>query len=234
MFNGCPNALRRRALLPQWRRLLEGAVGPNPSSGFSGPNAAGALPLVNQIQTMTMASTVKLWRTCIRYLADEGQKDRWEASRRIVAALNAEWARRQNDLLDDAAYFEWPDIDAAGRDSSLTGGWLEEGLLGFMGYHVGTTKGISTNQRRRILVEVFQGVVPPVFPLSYVESWNTPGSSYRLKKMAETLASFVRNAKRRRESRLEIAINHWASDLDYLYHEYYVGKFHFAWPRTGE
>lgn len=184
------------------------------------------------IPTMPMPKLVKLWQNCIGYLADEQYKSRWDLSRRVIDAINLEWERRQIELPLDDDYFEWPDITAFDGDGSITGGWLKEGLLVFMGYHVGNTRGVSTNKRHRILTEVFNGAVPPVFPRSYVESWSTAASSHRLKKMAETLASFVRNAKRRRDSRFETAIDQWTIDLEYLYAEYYVGKFHFSWPRT--
>lgn len=29
-----------------------------------------------------------------------------------------------------------------------------------------------------------------------------------------------------------MTIDHWTKDLEFLYLEYYVGKFHFAWPAT--
>jgi hypothetical protein len=187
--------------------------------------------VLERIPTMSMPQLVKLWRNCIGYLADQRYKSRWDLSRRVIDAINIEWERRRIELPLDDDYFEWPDITAFGGDGSITGGWLEEGLLGFMGYHVGNTRGVSTHKRQCILTELFNGTVPPVFPRSYVEGWSTAASSHRLKKMAETLASFVRNAKRRRDSKLETAIDQWTMDLEYLYTEYYIGKFRFAWPQ---
>jgi hypothetical protein len=48
--------------------------------------------------------------------------------------------------------------------------------------------------------------------------------------MAETIASFVRNAKRRRDAHMGSAIKDWEADLEFLYFGYYVDRFHFAWP----
>jgi hypothetical protein len=47
--------------------------------------------------------------------------------------------------------------------------------------------------------------------------------------MANCLAAFTRNMKRNGAADYGIAIEHWKSDLDYLYRTYYVGRFHFAW-----
>jgi hypothetical protein len=61
-------------------------------------------------------------------------------------------------------------------------------------------------------------------------SWALPASAHRLKKLADALASFTRNAKRRNNPALDSAIADWEHDLEYLYYRYYVGKFGFAWP----
>ena len=52
------------------------------------------------------------------------------------------------------------------------------------------------------------------------------------KKIAETIAAFVRNSRRRRDTRMEAAVSDWEDDLQYLYNVYYVGTFQFGWPRT--
>jgi hypothetical protein len=48
--------------------------------------------------------------------------------------------------------------------------------------------------------------------------------------MAHCIAAFTRNAKRRSAHDYAEAIADWEADLDYLYREYYVGHFSFAWP----
>lgn len=52
----------------------------------------------------------------------------------------------------------------------------------------------------------------------------------RLKKMAESIAAFARNAKRKRTSVLDDAVVDWEADLRFLFETYYVGKFRFEWP----
>ena len=58
------------------------------------------------------------------------------------------------------------------------------------------------------------------------------GSAQRLRKLAETIAALTRNAKRRRDSIMATAIEHWEQDLEFLYYEFYVEKFYFGWPTT--
>jgi hypothetical protein len=150
----------------------------------------------------------------------------------VIDAIYIGWHQRNALILQDGDYFKWPDIDAVGGDGTLAANWLKEGLLSYMGYHVGNTLGVVASKRRKILTEVFCGAVPPLFPRHYLEQWGKPSSPHRLMKLAETLASFVRNAKRKNTDSLAMAIDQWTADLEYLYLEYYVGKFHFGWPTT--
>lgn len=52
--------------------------------------------------------------------------------------------------------------------------------------------------------------------------------------MAESIAAFVRNAKRNENSDMSRAIEHWEKDLSWLKSEYYDGLFDgsFPWPTT--
>ena len=77
---------------------------------------------------------------------------------------------------------------------------------------------------------VFEGALPPVFPPDYMDAWNLPGSAARLKKLAETIAAMARLFKRRHDSRFDDAISDWEADLQFLYDEFYLGRFGFAWP----
>ena len=86
--------------------------------------------------------------------------------------------------------------------------------------------------RRQILDACLSGELPPLNGLQYLRDWGGPGSSGRLKKLAHELASFARNAKRKRSANLSAAIDDWEADLSYLYMTYYVRRFRFAWPRT--
>jgi len=50
--------------------------------------------------------------------------------------------------------------------------------------------------------------------------------------MAEALAHFARNAKRRRNSNLADAIQQWEADMSFLRSSFYAGRFDFPWPAT--
>jgi len=56
--------------------------------------------------------------------------------------------------------------------------------------------------------------------------WTGP----RLQKMANSIASFIRMAKRRSLASLGPAIRDWTEDLEYLHDNYYVGRYDFVWP----
>ena len=76
-----------------------------------------------------------------------------------------------------------PSTEAPGGRGTLdTRGWLQEGLLAFMDYRVGSTNGAPTRTRRALLAAIFTGHLPPVFPPDYLDEWGQPGSAVRLKK----------------------------------------------------
>ena len=64
------------------------------------------------------------------------------------------------------------------------------------------------------------------------ESGGAPGTAERLEKLADTLASFARNAKRRATRSYAKAIDDWEGDLALLHEEYYGNMFHFWWAST--
>jgi hypothetical protein len=58
------------------------------------------------------------------------------------------------------------------------------------------------------------------------------GSSVRLQKLANCIASFARNAKRRCYASMELAITEWEEDLAYLKDKYYRPVDGYNWPDT--
>lgn len=126
--------------------------------------------------------------------------------------------------------FLWPTTDTPDGDGTLDGiEWPQEGLLSFLGYHVGQN-GVRADDRRAILDSTYKGSLPNVNSAEYMASWEAPGSADRLRKLAESLAAFCRNQKRRDPS--AVAVREWEADLEYLRHEYYDGRYSFVWPRT--
>jgi hypothetical protein len=113
--------------------------------------------------------------------------------------------------------------------------WYKDGVLSFMGYHVGESSELSPDQRRRILDYVYGGRIPNVNDPAYMSQWGAPASSRRLRKMADSLANFARSAKRNTHVDKRVAISEWESDLVYLRQRYYrLGIKHlWRWPSTG-
>lgn len=194
-------------------------------------SAVSSTGLFAKVERMSMRDTVALWRNAIRILADDEQRPKHAEAQKALDAINGEWARRRREPSDEK--FPWPTTVATiGSGGIETAGWIEEGVLKFVGYSVGNTNREPQRIRERILSELFRGTIPPVFPSAYLDEWGDPLSVCRLRKMAETIAAFARNGKRQRRSRMAAAVRDWEHDLDYLYREYYVEKFHFDWPSS--
>lgn len=157
----------------------------------------------------------------LQSLKDEAARNKFEHQR----ALKQTRRQRRED-----GYFDWPTTDAPASKFGFKGDnfTYQEGLLSYVGYSAGVN---APNQETRtdILDCVFHNQIPRVISPEHMLEWGAPKSPDRLRKMANCLATFTRNAKRRRAADYSIAIAHWESDLDYLHRTYYVGKFHFAW-----
>lgn len=130
--------------------------------------------------------------------------------------------------------FRWPSTAVvADSRKALSGNFFdyEDGLLKFMGYAVGQN-GCYRIRRREILDYVFHETLPRVQSTEYMQEWGTNGSSIRLQKIANCIASFVRAAKRRKNASMELAIEEWEEDLSYLKDKYYRTKDGYGWPST--
>lgn len=106
----------------------------------------------------------------------------------------------------------------------------EESPIHLMGYKVGNN-GIDPEARQDILSRAFHGHLPIVGPPGYMQKWGEPGSPTRLRQIAENIASYCRNA-RRRSSSMEQAIADWEVDLQWLKETFYHGHMRFHWPDT--
>ncbi len=107
----------------------------------------------------------------------------------------------------------------------------EEGLLRNYGYKVGM-KGLSESERWEILDTVFLRPLLQMDNAAYLSEWGEPNSAKRLQKLAESIAAFTRNAKRRNRGSFSKAIQDWETDLAYLKRTYYNNRFSFQYPRT--
>jgi hypothetical protein len=136
---------------------------------------------------------------------------------------------------DENPGFDFPstDIQRARRLAASALGdldWQETGLLRLSGYRVGKKRGKSVPERRRILNYIFlEDDLRDVTDSEYARSWGRPKSSDRLQKLCETLAAFIRNAKRHPFDMAK-AIADWEHDLEYLRATFYERWGQFPWP----
>ncbi len=132
-------------------------------------------------------------------------------------------------------FFPWPTTTAPiGNGHVANADWPETGLLRYFGYAVGVN-GKLKSHRQAILKRVFElDVIPNLVSPAYVAEWGSGCSSARLKKMAESIASFCRNDKRRQRAIMNRAIENYEKDLAWLKETYYDGRFdeRFRWPTT--
>jgi hypothetical protein len=129
--------------------------------------------------------------------------------------------------------FDWPStfISPSGPQADGSFVALEKGYLKHEGYKVGK-HGLSTGRRHEILRHCYlRGRVPSSFPDSYIRNWGQPASSDRLRKIADSIASFCRNHKRLPNPSLD-AVEEWEQDLAWLHESFYKGRYQFSWPET--
>ncbi|TBB32452.1 hypothetical protein [Rhizobium ruizarguesonis] len=205
------------------------------------------------------ADGAKLGKLASKFPAQPQFRRTAEVSKKIFAMSYAErWIRQLNLSLNPTAneeigkkalaqlakieeelravsegYFKWPSTEAPKGDGVLNSfDAPEDGILSFFGYQVGQSSRISSSTRYAILERVFRIVLPPILPGSHMALWGMPNSRRRLQKMAEAIAAFARNAKRRQTSSYDRAIGDWEHDLQGLHDTLYVGRFDFVWPET--
>ena len=173
---------------------------------------------------------MQIWSNAVRILAQSTEAAEREEAQAVLDGVETVWLLRARGAPE--GWFKWPSteapVGAGGLDSKA---WLELGPLKLLGYSVGR-EGAAVEVRREVLARVFAGVLPPIFPPAYIVGWGEPRSPARLHKMADSIASFARSAKRRDAELLGEAIEDWEADLTFLHATYYVGHFHFAWPRS--
>lgn len=102
--------------------------------------------------------------------------------------------------------------------------------LWICGYRVGKTQGMEDGERHRFLDCFFRHPLPPVVEQYCGETYSTPDSEARLKKMANVIAANCRNFKRIDAHKYRQAILDYEVDLRYLKKRYYRSGY-FPWPK---
>jgi len=182
----------------------------------------------------TDGELVMIWLRFSKYISGIRAAERARRDTKFLAALEAEWDRRKVTAQGDEIYFNWPTtlVSEVMGNARVSGGWPTNGMLNAFGYHVGKTNGIPSCARRHILRFLFEERLPLVYDTAYTAEWSRPATAGRLKKLAETIAQLVKNAKRNTGLDYAEAISEWEDDLSFLWSTYYVGHFRFSWPIT--
>jgi hypothetical protein len=190
---------------------------------------------ISNIEDASFGELLSNWRKHVELAAfirvTGNNIDRLPLYEELVRTVEGEWRRRSKLPHSADEYFDWPTTDAKRGDGRFAGIYsVTEGVLGYLGYTVGERSTLTQSQRQAILNRVFQMHLPPIESPFYMKEWASPRSAARLKKMANSIASFARQAKRRQNADMREAVTSWEADLRTLHDEYYVGKFGFGWP----
>ena len=192
---------------------------------------------IDDIQSVSFHDLLAGWQkhvSLIGYIGTTGRnKDRLPLYQKLIETVESEWQRRGALHREETDYFDWPTTDARSGSAGLGDiEWVPEGVLKYLGYGVGKGSTLTSQSRQAILRRVFQMQLPPFERPSYLREWGEPASAARLRKMAESIASFIRLAKAQARSDKSVSITEWEADLEMLRIEYYVAKFGFGWPAT--
>lgn len=174
-------------------------------------------------------------RENISHLQEVLSELKYRKSRKAVELYKKIAAKIADLSTKEVQSFRWPTTAIIGDSTSalrIAHFDYDQGLLKFMGYAVGQ-KGAYRNRRQQVLDYVFNERVPKVQSNEYMAEWGEPKSTCRLKKLADSMATFARNARRRRSSDMDHAIAEWEEDLRYLKETYYDRKYQFDWPVVG-
>ena len=173
---------------------------------------------------------MQIWLNALRLIQRGANQRSLDEARQILEGVETIWFVRARGA--PAGWFPWPSTVADGGDGSVSGEeWLGTGPLKFLGYTVGSN-GEPKGVRWAVLERAFNVALPPVFPPQYLAAWGDPGSAQRLHKIADSIAAFARNAKRRDPGGLGAAIADWVTDLDHLHDKFYATQFGFDWPQA--
>jgi len=184
---------------------------------------------VNQVNKLSLERVCLLYANLIKFINVKRDEETLDKVRIIMNSIKSRWNAVGH---INGKIFRWPTTLIIPSTGSSKFGDIDNksGLLSHIGYHVGRTSSLTHMQRRRILDDVFlKSLSGYDFP-NIATEWSEPNSSERLKKLAYTIASFVKNAKRRKLEKMDVAIEQWEWDLNYLYNKFYLGRFKFVWP----
>jgi hypothetical protein len=174
---------------------------------------------------------LRIWGNAVRIQTESSYEDDKREAKILIRAIEDTWRMRAQGEAP-SHWPKWTELDtmrADGRADDVN--WPELGVLRMLGYQVGE-QGKSRAVRHGILARVYEGVLPPLLPASQLWEWGDPSTAKRLRKLAESIASFARNARANDAKKFARAIRDWDEDLGYLREAYHRGEFRFMWPHV--
>lgn len=129
--------------------------------------------------------------------------------------------------------FTWPKTDIEPGNGSLTDQqWPQVGMLKFLGYNVGHNGALRTDRQKALQIAFTAHELPKVNGPEYVKGWGNASTGVRLKKIADSIATFCRNARHQNSKSYTATIADYEEDLAWLKKTYYDGRFdrQFVWP----
>lgn len=158
---------------------------------------------LGNLPTMSDVQLQELFRNTAR-IAAVGGPQKAEADQ-IIAAIGAEWRKRLQEI-------------SAKPNGRRRNEFPPLGMLRALGYRVG--KGPENRAMRRFVLDyIVTRELPFVDSLAYLEEWGATRSPERLRKLTNTIASFIGAAKDR--PNMARAVADWSEDLDYLAEEWW-------------
>lgn len=132
----------------------------------------------------------------------------------------------------------WPGTDVIPSDGGGDEGFSrpDKSPLKRLGYSVGRS-GESRSTRQDAIHKTYtteRDALPGEYSAEYRRQWGPAESGVRLKRIADHIASNCRSRKGS-DRDLDLAIEHWESDLRWLKKEYYIPlTYGFQWPEATE
>lgn len=135
----------------------------------------------------------------------------------------------------------WPttlveQVDARGKVIKSMPQLRARSPLGYVGYKVGHTEGLSKDDRRDVLTNFFESKLHPRLHEIFSNELGQPSSMVRLLKMANIIAGVCKLAKRRNDSSLDYSIDCWEEDLEFLKENFFIpmqeGRRPRRWPSS--
>ncbi len=123
--------------------------------------------------------------------------------------------------------FPWPNNGFTDTGPRISSEWegVEKSPLYLAGYTVAENEGLAPSERRSVLSGAFTGELSWAHSNDYMDSWGSPLTRKRLRRIAYHIAMLTR-----RHGHHTKAIARWKGDLAWLREKHYRPMMRFQWP----